>query len=344
MIRVSTDHELHPMRIACSTITLVLVVGLLPYSQHSALAQDQPATTTPRVATPDRKSAQEVNAAKVADRPEDRQAIQKLNAKFQEAFNSSDVQALIATFTSDARIDDGNGGIVEGRDAIVARFQQAFETNPGGSIKLETKSLDFLSDDAAIEEGVAVVTLSDSSSESSSYRVIHVRKNGEWLQSRILDQSTGKPTPHEELKPLAFLVGDWVDESEDALVTTTCRWTDNQNFLVRDFTIKVEGKPLMSGSQRIGWDPLSGQIRSWVFDSEGGYGSGLWTRDGSRWIIKASGVRPDGTIATATQVLTYVNNDRMLWESVDRTQGDQLKPDIAEYALVRKPPVPKPSR
>ena len=32
--------------------------------------------------------------------------------------------------------------------------------------------------------------------------------------------------------------------------------------------------PVMTISERIGWDPLSRQIKSWVFDSRGGYGDG----------------------------------------------------------------------
>ena len=42
------------------------------------------------------------------------------------------------------------------------------------------------------------------------------------------------------------------------------------------------------GTQRIGWDPVAGQFRSWDFDSQGGYSEGLWSRDGDRWIIKMS--------------------------------------------------------
>ena len=32
----------------------------------------------------------------------------------------------------------------------------------------------------------------------------------------------------------------------------------------------------MTVTQRIGWDPAAKQIRSWEFDSEGGFGEGTW--------------------------------------------------------------------
>ena len=66
----------------------------------------------------------------------------------------------------------------------------------------------------------------------------------------------------------------------------------------------VQGKPVMSVTQRIGWDPLARQFRSWEFDSEGGFGEGRWSRDGERWVVKHTGVRPEGTTASATNIMT----------------------------------------
>src|SRR6185312_13752121 len=101
------------------------------------------------------------------------------------------------------------------------------------------------------------------------------------------------------------------------------------------------GKPVMSGTQRIGWDPLARQIRSWIFESDGGHGEGLWARDGNQWIVKLSGALPTGRKATSTQVITFVSKDIARWKSVDRTVGGSLLPDIEEIVLVRKPPMPK---
>ena len=85
------------------------------------------------------------------------------------------------------------------------------------------------------------------------------------------------------------MIGDWVDEGPDSEVRVNCRWSEDGNFLVRSFTVKQQGKPVMTVSQRIGWDPLARQIRSWEFDSEGGFGEGTWSRDGERWVDQAHG-------------------------------------------------------
>ena len=100
------------------------------------------------------------------------------------------------------------------------------------------------------------------------------------------------------------------------------------------------GRDAMNVSQRIGWDPITKSIHSWVFDSEGGYGESVWTRDGDGWIIKATGVRPDGTTASATNSLTPAGHDGYVWRSTDRIAGDERQPPT-EVKVVRKPPQPK---
>jgi hypothetical protein len=100
----------------------------------------------------------------------------------------------------------------------------------------------------------------------------------------------------------------------------------------------------MSGSQRIGWDPRLKQVRSWVFDSDGGFSEGFWSRDGERWVIKTTGVLKDGRAASATNILTRVNKDTIKWTSVDRTFGADVLPDGEEINLVREPPKPRSDR
>ena len=91
----------------------------------------------------------------------------------------------------------------------------------------------------------------------------------------------------------------------------------------------------------IGWDPQSGQIKSWLFDSNGGHGEGLWTRTGDKeWVVKAQGVLRDGRPTSATQIHTIINKDSVKTSSIDRIIGGQVAPDIADVVMVRKPPQP----
>ena len=104
----------------------------------------------------------------------------------------------------------------------------------------------------------------------------------------------------------------------------------DKNFLLRDFTVHVQGQPVMTVNQRIGWDPLTKQIKSWVFDSEGGYGDGLWTRRGNQWVIKSTGVLPDGRIASATHILTRVGPNSARWTTRNRSRR---RPDASPNRL-----------
>jgi hypothetical protein len=194
----------------------------------------------------------------------------------------------------------------------------------------------------AIEEGTTAVTRAPGESpERSRYTVIHVSQDGRWQMAYARDSSEEPASAESELKQLQWLVGEWVDESPDALVVTSYRWAEGGHYLVGKFTVQIGGRPAMTGTHRIGWDPLAKKIRSWVFDSEGGFAEGLWTREGNRWIVKMSGVTRDGKAASATNITTRINKDRMTWESRDRVVGGETVAGIEPVPIVRKPPTPK---
>ena len=97
----------------------------------------------------------------------------------------------------------------------------------------------------------------------------------------------------------------------------------------------------MTVHQRVGWDPLARQFRSWEFDSEGGYGEGKWSRDGDRWVIKHTGVRPEGVTASATHIVSRERPDLVRWAAIDRVLGNESVPEERTYAMVRVPPPPQ---
>ena len=140
------------------------------------------------------------------------------------------------------------------------------------------------------------------------------------------------------LKELDWLVGDWSSETSKAGITlrTVCDWTANHAFLIRKF--KVEGKEaiLHGGTEIIGWDPRTNRIRSWVFDSDGGFGENVWVHDGNRWLIKYSGTLADGSEASATHILTNVDATTATVQSKDRVVNGTAQPDIPETELKRQ--------
>ncbi len=279
--------------------------------------------------------------AGAADRPGDRAAILANDSTFTKAFNAGDAAALAATFTEDAEVVDEENLTLEGHAAIVERFAAYFTATPGAKISLTNDSVKFLGAESALVRGRAKVVLPEGGdAETTRYTVIFVKRDGKWLQASSRDERDEPVAAEERLKVLNWLVGEWVSESDDSLVSWSCDWSDNKSFLLLSFTVHLAGKPAMTGTQRIGWDPLHRQFRSWVFDSEGGYGDGHWSNEGARWLIKASGVRHDGHPASVTQVLTRMNKDMIRWTSVDRTVAGKIVPDVVEFTMVRRPPNP----
>lgn len=262
---------------------------------------------------------------------------------FRKAYDKGDADAIAATFTADGELVDPSGTTIRGRDAIAARFAETFAASPGATLTLIPDSIRAISPDTALEEGLATVKHTDGSpDESARYEVLHVKQDGKWLQARVRDFDDSQLTPHDRLKALDWLVGDWVDEAQDGVVFTSCAWSPDGNFLLREFRVQVAGKQAVNGTQRIGWDAASKRIKSWVFDANGSHGEQFWAEDEEgRWLIKATHTMTDGRIASATNMLERQGKDAVRWTSTDRTLGGDIVPDAEAYTLVRRPPPPK---
>ena len=97
--------------------------------------------------------------------------------------------------------------------------------------------------------------------------------------------------------------------------------------------------PESRSHQRIGWDPLEGVIRSWTFDSDGGYSTGEWVPTEAGWVIKSEATMPDGTTGSATVTVTPTDADHFIVRSSDRIIGGVDEPEF-ELTVARRPPQP----
>ena len=131
-------------------------------------------------------------------------------------------------------------------------------------------------------------------------------------------QSTVTAERQSPLDTLDWLVGDWVNEDESRSIEFNCQFTKNGSFLVRSFGIVTEKDVRMSGMQVIAWDPANQSIRSWTFDSDGGFGEDTWSQSGNRYTIRAKYIVPDGGIASAINVFTFVADNQCTGKRVSR--------------------------
>lgn len=266
-------------------------------------------------------------------------AIVKSIHSFAAAFNAGDAKKLAAHFVEDGEYVDDTGTLFKGREAIRAEFAAFFKALPGTQLAIDVEALRFVGDSLAIEEGTAAVTnATDDSVTVSRYIVVHVRKKNRWQIASARDLDSEPASNHDRLKPLEWLVGDWIDESHESTVETSIRWSKDGNFLISQFRVNVAGVRSMGGTQRIGWDPLKKQIRSWVFDSEGGFGSGLWTEMPGGWIVKSTAVLPDGSSGSGTSTYAQTGEDSFRLTLSQRIVAGNPRDNVS-VDVVRKPPV-----
>lgn len=272
----------------------------------------------------------------------DLDAIRAAVNSYVEAYNRGDAKAVANFWSENADWISSSGERFQGRESIEREMEDMFAENKGLKIEVIEPTVRLVAPDAAVEEGTVRVTRPGEPASDSTYIAVHAKKNGQWKLESVRETSVPEVSAHEQLKQLEWMVGQWVDESSTEVVEHRFWWSDDGHYLLGKFTVQWEGLPSMTGDVRIGWDPLTKQIKSWIFDTEGGHAEGFWTKIGDRWVVKLTGVRPDGTTASATNTYLPVRRDQYQYSSVDRIVGDQQEPDQS-VVIVRQPPEPETS-
>jgi uncharacterized protein (TIGR02246 family) len=264
--------------------------------------------------------------------------IRRAVVAFVDQYNNHKANGLAALFAPSARMTFADGSEVNGRDAIQKTFAETFANRPQSTVSVVVDSIRFLTPDVAVEEGTTTLFPDGETLTSSGrYTVLHVKQGGRWLMQAVRVIEEESVSPYGELQALEWLVGDWIDEGRSETIYVTFRWDDNKSFLIEEFQIVSEGEVTLKGMQRIGWDPQSKHIRSWVFDSAGGFGQATWTPVGDKWVVKGHGVGGDGAASSATRTLTRAAKDRVIWTSTDRLMDGEELPDLT-VTMVRQPP------
>ena len=62
-----------------------------------------------------------------------------------------------------------------------------------------------------------------------------------------------------------------------------------------------------------------------------------WTQSGNTYTIRCRYTLPDGGTGSNIQVVTYIDDTKFTWKSVNREIDGVILPDTAEITLVRKP-------
>lgn len=255
---------------------------------------------------------------------------------YEEAFNQKNAEKLASHWTKNAVfVDSLTGEMIEGRDEITNLFKTKFEEN-SPKIKIFIENITLNGPDKAAEKGILQTFNDDGSEDKSAYIADYVKENGEWLLEKVREiELQAVSTNYERLKDIEWLVGNWEDKDDDVDITFNCQWDEHKNFLTQRFTMKVLDQNEIEGNQVIAWDPIQENIRSWIFDSDGGFGEGFWTNEDGSWYVNVSYVLPNGQKASSINIYKKVDENAYTFASEERDIDGELLPNIEPTKVIR---------
>lgn len=268
---------------------------------------------------------------------EDKAAIEKAIASYVAAFNAHDSAALAAHWSPEAvYTNPRTGEQVFGQEAIKQEFDAILAEAKEAKLEVAVTSIEFVSPQVAVENGVATVTGSDGVANVASYQAVHIKQGGKWLLDRVSEEEVvTTPSHYDQLKDLEWMIGTWLDADGENLIETTCQWTRNNNFILRSFKVGVKDQIDTSGLQLIGWDPAVGQIRSWAFDSDGGFAEGTWSKKNDQWLVESNATLPDGQKASSMNIMTKIDENTFGWQMTGREVDGKILPNVDEVKVSR---------
>jgi len=257
-----------------------------------------------------------------------------------EAYRKGDIKALLALWDDDAEYVQDDGTVVRGKKDLGALFEESLKATKGYSVDVKVDSVKFVTPDVVVESGSVETVSPDKEMGSSRFTAVWARKDGKWVMTSVHD-SPNRPAategrPFDRLRQLEWLVGEWVDAAENPQVKLTVKWGAGKAGIEMHYDVRKDDGTAFTVDQRIGWDPVEESLRSWLFDSDGGFAQAWWTRQGNTWSSEPEGVLPDGRLAASQNSLKAVDENTFEWKSVGRQVDGTPIPDVQVKFTRRK--------
>jgi uncharacterized protein (TIGR02246 family) len=274
-------------------------------------------------------------SSKATDHKQDEQAVRAAGKEYIAALERGDVKAMAAFWTPDGDFVDEAGRSHPAKD-VIEQEGKAAGKGPRPDTKVTGESIRFLTADVAIEDGTSeVIHAKGLPSVSGRFMAIWVKRDGKWRLASLRELRIEPASAAVQLTDLDAFVGDWSATSDDTSVAVSANWNVTRTFLLRDLKVAQKGMIIFNATQRIGWDPLTHKIKSWTFDSDGGYGEGIWTKEGNAWLVQATGVLPDGRRTSSTNIYSIEGKDSFTWKSIGARTNGESQPEM-NVKLLRK--------
>ncbi len=204
----------------------------------------------------------------------DKDAIRAAIDSYVAAYNRGDAKAVAAFWSDSGEWISPSGQRLQGKQAIEKEMRAMFSDNRGVRIEVINPSIRMVSPQVAIEEGTVRVIRPSEPPSDSTYLAVDVKESGQWKLNTVRETDVPETqASSSQLQELAWLVGDWVDDSPEVDDSATITWTKNKTFVTYAFKISEPGSDdVLEGTQVIGWDPAAGthplldvRFRRWIW-------------------------------------------------------------------------------
>lgn len=145
-----------------------------------------------------------------------------------------------------------------------------------------------------------------------------------------------RPAREAALNRLAWLVGEWTDQRDGHTMNYECRMARNNSWITikwEDASDSISGQ---DGLIIIGWDDAEQLLKTWTFDTDGGFAEGYLEGEGNRWLLVNTHVLPGGDLGASVTIYKKIDDNSISWQRVSQEIGGVLLPDEEENILIRR--------
>lgn len=247
--------------------------------------------------------------------------------QYTASLKTGDLKAILAHWTADGDFIDEEGAHHKGKDALGKLYEENLKDLKEGKSAFAIESVRMLSPDVAVIIGMVEFTPKDGAVETNRVTATWVKQAGRWLIASVRDlpEQPGDAADR-DMKAMKFLVGDWTAEGKGLTVKLNVKLGMGDKFAFLNFDIK-KAKESLTVLQIVGHDPTEGILRSWAFDSAGGFSEGEWIKEGGAWIGEMVGVLPNGQVGAATNTIVVTGPNSITFQSKNREVDGVFVPD-----------------
>lgn len=261
-----------------------------------------------------------------------------LMEQYAAAFNKHDPHAMVSYWSESGELYNPiTGETVQGREKLEEQLKKWFTLRHADQMELKLGGTAAGEKGELVQEGLFKITFTDEREPVEiAFEATLIQEDLKWQIKKIrIVNMDAAASNAKHLQPIAWLLGQWEDKDEDSNVKTRAHWDKHHNFIIQDYEISVLGQNVLEGKQIIGWDPLKKRIRSWMFDSDGGFGEGRWYERNGSWYVDSHYVLGDGRKASAVYIYTPVDAKQYKWASEGRDLDGEILPNVEPVEVYR---------